>query len=125
MYYINNEWRSSEMSRQLHDIGRGNEGSDLRQYGDVKFGEGRRGQQSFSRMEIRRGSLPDLQGKFGQRREENGWQDHGVKGRNTVSEAVRVARRIPSRWNTRCRGSMHAMIKIERRHPLTLVSLAK
>ena len=67
------------MSRQLHDIGRGNEGSDLRQYGDVKFGEGRRGRQSFSRMEIRRGSLPDLQGKFGQRREENGWQDHGGK----------------------------------------------
>jgi hypothetical protein len=76
------------MSRLLHDIGRGNEGSDLRQYGDVKFGEGRRGRQSLSRMEIRRRSLPDLQGKFGQRREENGWQDHGVKGRNTVSETV-------------------------------------
>jgi hypothetical protein len=57
------------MSRLLHDIGGGNEGSDLRQYGDVKFGEGRRGRESLSRMEIRRRSLPDLQGKFGQRRE--------------------------------------------------------
>lgn len=27
------------MSRLLHDIGGGNEGSDLRQYGDVKFGK--------------------------------------------------------------------------------------
>ena len=70
------------------------EGSDLRQYGDAKFGEGRRGRQSLSRMEIKRRSLPDLQGKFGQRREGNGWQDHGVKGRSTVSEPVRAARRI-------------------------------
>jgi hypothetical protein len=100
------------MSRLLHDIGGGNERNDSRQYGDAKFGEGGRGQQSLSRMEIRRRSLPDLQDKFGQRREGNGWQDHEVKGRNTVSEAERAARRIPSRWNTRCRGSMHAMITV-------------
>lgn len=60
------------MSRLLHDIGWGNERSDLRQYGDAKFGEGGRGRQSLLRTEIRRSSLPDLQGKFGQRREGNG-----------------------------------------------------
>lgn len=36
------------MSRLLHDIGGGNERSDLGQYGDAKFGEGGRGQHSLS-----------------------------------------------------------------------------